>query len=350
MKRTLIATNHAPRLRDALALMCGLGIAIAGHAQPGSIMPPARKPSPTPKTSATTKAPATATTKPKATAKSFDTPEQAAQALIAAADPFDEAALKAILGPDGAKLVTSEDHVQDKNQAEEFAEQARAHNRVARDSTNAKVARLLVGNDDWPLPIPIVQSGTKWHFDSKAGAHEVLLRRIGRNELDAIDVCRGFVEAEIDYASEKHDGSDVNQYAQKILSTPGKHDGLAWQGADGTWQGPVGEGIAKVIAEGYSDKLDPFHGYYFKILKGQGPAAPLGEMDFLVKGRMIGGFALVAAPADYEVTGIMTFIVSHEGIVYQKDLGKDTVAQFKAMERYNPDSTWKPVPNDDVNN
>jgi len=141
----------------------------------------------------------------------------------------------------------------------------------------------------------------------------------------------------------KHDGAQVNQYAQRIISTPGKQDGLAWQAADGSWQGPVGEGVARVIAEGYSERTQPYHGYFFKVLKGQGPAAPLGEMDFLVDGAMIGGFALVAAPAEYGVTGVKTFIVSHSGIVYEKDLGPTTLEQFKAMDRYNPDSGWTPV-------
>jgi hypothetical protein len=157
-------------------------------------------------------------------------------------------------------------------------------------------------------------------------------------------VCRGYVEAQRAYALVKHDGARVNQYAQRVISTPGKQDGLAWRAADGTWRGPVGEGIARVIADGYTDRTQPFHGYYFKILKGQGPAAPFGEMDFMVKGAMIGGFALVAAPAQYLVTGVQTFIVSHNGIVYQKDLGERTLEQFRTMERYNPDSTWKPVP------
>jgi len=161
--------------------------------------------------------------------------------------------------------------------------------------------------------------------------------------LDAIDVCIGYVEAQHEYASQKHDGSTVNQYAQRIISTPGKQDGLAWKTPDGTWAGPVGEDIAKVIAEGYSQRSEPFHGYYFKTLKGQGPAAPMGEMSFVVNGVMIGGFALVAAPATYRVTGVKTFIVSHTGIVYQKDLGPSTLDQFHLLEQYNPDKTWTPV-------
>ena len=189
-----------------------------------------------------------------------------------------------------------------------------------------------------------MEEGGSWHFDAEAGADEILLRRIGQNELDAIQVCRGYVEAQREYALTRHDGAKVNQYAQRIISTPGKRDGLAWQAADGSWEGPVGEVIARAIAEGYTKTPSPYHGYFFKVLKGQGPAAPLGEMNFVVKGMMIGGFALVAAPAEYLVTGVKTFIVSHSGIVYEKDLGPETLERFRAMELYNPDSTWTPVP------
>ena len=275
--------------------------------------------------------------------KAFNTPEEAAEALILAAEGFDVPALKEILGPDGVDLVVTEDPVQGRNQSAAFAAEARKQTRVARDPQDPKVAVLSVGAEEWPVPIPVVENDGKWRFDSKAGRQEILYRRIGSNELDAIDVCRGYVEAQDEYASQKRDGASVNQYAQHIISTPGKQDGLAWQAPDGTWQGPVGEEIARVIAEGYTERNKPYHGYFFKILEGQGPAAPLGEMDFIVKGVMIGGFALVAAPADYAVTGVMTFIVGHDGVVYQKDLGPKTLDQFRAMDRYNPDPTWNPV-------
>ena len=275
--------------------------------------------------------------------RTFDTPEKASDALILAAERYDTAAMKAILGPEGVDLVTTEDAVQSENLSKAFAAQAREKTAVEVDPLDPNVAILSVGPEDWPLPIPIVREGGKWRFNTAAGRQEILYRRIGRNELDAIQVCLGFVEAQQEYALTKHDGALVNQYAQRVISTPGKQDGLAWQAADGTWQGPVAEGVARIIAEGYTDRREPFHGYYYKVLKGQGPAAPLGEMDFLVKGAMIGGFALVAAPADYEVSGVMTFIVSHDGIVYQKDLGPKSVDEFRAMERYNPDSSWTPV-------
>ena len=277
--------------------------------------------------------------------KTFPTPEAAVQALIAAAGSFDVEALKAIAGPDGVDLVVTSDPVLDKLQAAEFVAQARVKTQIVRDPKNPRVATVVLGAEDWPAPTPLVEKNGTWRFDSKVGREEILFRRIGRNELDAIDVCVGYVEAQHEYASQKHDGSPVNQYAQRIISTPGKQDGLAWKTADGSWAGPVGEDIAKYITEGYSDRYEPFHGYYFRTLKAQGPAAPMGEMKFVVNGVMIGGFALVAAPATYRVTGVKTFIVSSTGIVYQKDLGPSTLDQFHLMERYNPDKTWTPVEN-----
>ncbi|HEY7304972.1 MAG TPA: DUF2950 domain-containing protein [Bryobacteraceae bacterium] len=275
------------------------------------------------------------------TQQGFTKPEDAAQALIRAADPYDAPTLMKILGPDAQDLVSSGDPTGDKNRGAEFAKLAREKQSVDLDPKNPDRGILSVGNDDWPYPIPIVKRNGKWYYDSKAGRQEILFRRIGENELDAIKICRGFVEAQQEYASEKHDGSEINEYAQRIVSTPGKQDGLAWQNVDGTWGGPVGEAVAKALAQGYGADNPPFHGYYFKVLKGQGPAVPLGQMDFVVEGAMIGGFALAAAPAQYRVTGVQTFIVSYEGVVYEKDLGPDTLKIFKSMERYDPDKTWQ---------
>ncbi len=283
--------------------------------------------------------------KPQAQAaqKTFATAQEAADAMIAAVQAHDVAALESLFGPDGRDLVGTGDPVQDKRLAEEFAALARERKAVVVDPKNANRAILSVGNDDWPLPVPIVRRSGRWVFDTKSGRQELINRRVGGNELDAIEVCRGYVEAQHDYAHMKREGSGVSQYAQRIISTPGKQDGLAWQNADGSWAGPVGESVARVIQQGYSDRAEPFHGYYFKVLKGQGPAAPLGELDFVIKGVMIGGFALVAAPAEYAVTGVLTFMVSHDGVVYEKDLGTDTLKVFKTMERFNPDKTWSPV-------
>ena len=236
----------------------------------------------------------------------------------------------------------------DKNRALAFANKAKEKKSIQIDKNDPNRAILVVGNDDFSLPIPIVKSKGKWTFDTKVGREEILNRRVGANELNAIEICRGFVEAQHDYAGDKHDDAKVNQYAQHILSTPGKHDGLAWQNADGTWSGPVGDEVAKALEEGYKAQAGtPYHGYYFKVLKGQGAAAPMGEMDFMIGGAMIGGFALVAAPAEYRVTGVETFIVGPDGIVYQKDLGPDTLKTFQSMDRYNPDKTWQETDDDE---
>jgi hypothetical protein len=285
--------------------------------------------------------------KPAGKQATYATPEAACDALIAASEKFGVAALTEILGPDGVKLVTSDDKVQDKNQAEAFAAKAREKMAIARDAKDDHRATLNVGADAWPMPIPLVEKNGKWHFDTAAGSEEILFRRVGENELCAIQLCLGYVEAQHEYAAEKHDGARINQYAQRVISSPGKQDGLAWQTADGTWEGPVGHGIATAIADGYTDKREPYRGYYFKILKSQGPAAPMGEMDFMVRGVMIGGFALVAAPSNYGVTGVKTFIVGPAGVVFEKDLGPDTLAQFHGMEKYNPDPTWTPVKADE---
>ena len=275
--------------------------------------------------------------------KTFATPKEAADAFIQAAGTYDVPALDQILGPGDEDLIASEDPVRDKNLAVAFAAKAHEKDSVVVDPKNPDRATLVVGNDDWPLPIPIVKKNGMWLFDTIAGRQEILYRRIGSNELDAIEICRGYVEAQQEYALERHDNSQVNQYAQRIISTPGKHDGLAWWNPDKTLGGPIAEGIAEALQEGYTDKSKPYHGYFFKILKGQGPAAPLGALDFVVEGAMIGGFALAAAPADYRVTGVKTFIVSYEGVVYQKDLGPDTLKIFNEMELYNPDTSWKPT-------
>ena len=273
----------------------------------------------------------------------FDSAQQAADALVDAAEKFDVVALTRIFGPEGDDVVFSGEFAQDRKHATDFAAEAKEKKSVSIDPKTGKRGFLLVGKEDWPFPVPLVKTGDNWFFDSKAGQQELLYRRIGTNELDAIDVCRGYVEAQDDYAVQQRKLYEVNQYAQRIISSPGKQDGLAWQNSDGTWGGPVGENIARAIAEGYTSTSEPYHGYFFKILKGQGPSAPLGEMDFVVKGIMIGGFALVAAPAEYDVTGVRTFIVSHDGVVYEKDLGPTTLDEFQKMERFNPDKSWTPV-------
>ena len=275
--------------------------------------------------------------------KTFATPKEAADAVIQAAAAFDVPELIQILGKDGEDLVSSEDPVRDKDIATTFAAKAQQKYSIVIDPKNPNRATLVVGEDEWPGVIPIVKRNGRWLFDSAAGRQEMLNRRIGSNELDAIEICRGYVDAQHEYAMEKHDGAAVNQYAQRIISSPGKHDGLVWRNPDRSLGGPIAESIADALQQGYTDKTKPYHGYFFKILKGQGPAAPLGRMDFVVEGAMIGGFALAAAPAEYRVTGVKSFIVSYEGIVYQKDLGPDTLKIFREMELYNPDKSWKPT-------
>src|SRR5271165_2419144 len=273
--------------------------------------------------------------------KAFDTPQHAADALIKAAGDYDVPQLMAIFGPDGEDFIESADTVRDKNNGMAFAKEAAAKNSIEVSKSNPNRATIIVGDEGWPFPVPLVKKTGKWYFNAKEGRQEILYRRIGANELDAITVCRGYVEAQKEYASEIHDNSGVNQYAQKIFSTPGKQDGLYWKNADGTSAGPIGEPVAKALEEGYTSGKGGFHGYYFKILKGQGPAAPNGAINYVIEGVMIGGFALVAVPAEYRVTGVKTFIVSYEGVVYQKDLGPDSLNIVKAMELYNPDKTWQ---------
>jgi hypothetical protein len=270
--------------------------------------------------------------------KSFATPKLAADALVQAAEANDTAALKAIFGPAGKAVFPSGDPVADKNRLTEFARKAREKMEVSTETP--KRAILLIGNDAWPMPIPLVQQNGSWHFDAHEGQREILARRIGGNELDAIKLLRGYVEAQHAYASVERDGSGMRQYAQKFLSSQGKHDGLCWRNEDGKPGGPFGDEIAKALAAGYTNKADPYNGYYFRILTGQGPAARLGSREYVVKGMMIGGFAAIAWPANYGQTGIQTFLVNNDGVVYQKDLGADTAKIAPGMKRYNPDKGW----------
>jgi hypothetical protein len=207
---------------------------------------------------------------------------------------------------------------------------------------------LHVGNGDWPFPIPVVKKGDHWLFDTMAGKEEILNRRIGRNELNAIQVCLAYVDAQREYVLKDRDGDKLLEYAQKFISREGEKNGLYWEAKEGEPQSPLGPLIAKAAGEGYAGrkpggKRNPYHGYYYRILKAQGKNAPGGEYDYMVSGKMIGGFALVAYPAEYGNSGVMTFIVNHDGVVYEKDLGKDTEKIATAMKKFNPDRTWKKV-------
>ena len=279
--------------------------------------------------------------------ETFATAEQAGAALIDAAARFDEKRLINLVGESNKDVIFTGDVEHDRQRARDFTAEATKKNRVAVDPKSGTRATVIVGDEDWPFPVPVVKRGGKWFFDAVAGRTELLHRRIGENELDAIEICRGYVEAQHEYALLKREGSAVNEYAQRIIASPGKQNGLAWQNADGSWDGPVGERIARAIAQGFTPGAEPYRGYYFKILKGQGSAARLGQMDYVIKGVMIGGFALVAAPAEYEVTGVKTFMVSYDGVVYEKDLGAKTSEQFQKMELFNPDKTWQVVADTD---
>jgi len=268
----------------------------------------------------------------------FATPQEAAQALIDAAEHNDIAAMLKVLGPDGKDIIESGDPAEDMKHRAEFA--SSAHQKLRIDQDNPLNTTLVIGEQEWPFPIPLVEKDGKWRFDPSKGRLEILARRIGRNELNAIDVCRGYVEAQLEYAAEDRNKAGMLQYAQKIVSSPGKHDGLYWDGAN-----IVPKSFAEA-AESYAkegNKLQPFHGYYFKVLKAQGPDAQGGSLGYVVKGQMIGGFALVAWPAEYGVSGIHTFIVNHHAIVYQKDLGAGSATLARQMTRFNPDKSWRPV-------
>ena len=277
------------------------------------------------------------------TGRAFESADEAGTALLAAASTFDTAALGEVLGADSYDIINTGEPNVDRQNSLDFAAAGAVKKMIVYAPKNKTRAFLEVGDEGWQFPVPIVKLGNKWYFDTKAGRQEILLRRIGRDELMAIEICRGFVEAQQEYSLTKHDGAAVNQYAQRIISTPGKHDGLAWQNPDGSWGGTIGETAAKAIERTFTGKTAPFYGYYFKVLSGQGPAARLGELDYMVNGTMIGGFALLAVPATYQVSGVKSFMVSYDGVVYEKDLGPNTLEAAKAIERFNPDRTWNVV-------
>ena len=276
--------------------------------------------------------------------RSFPSPDAAAQALVSAAKSGDLTGLIEILGPGSKEILATSDPVADQQIRKKFVARAAVKMKLVADPNEPNAKNLVVGKDEWPLPIPIVQVGGKWYFDVDQGKQEILARRIGSNELDAIEVCRGYVEAQNAYAEVDRTGSGTPHYALKIVSAPGYHDGLYWaSGSDDKEESPIGEIIAKAFAEGYTQKHDPYHGYYFQILTAQGPHASGGEMSYVLDGLMTKGFALIAWPSDYGSTGVMTFIVDKAGIVYQKDLGPKTPAIASAYPAYDPDETWTPV-------
>ena len=275
--------------------------------------------------------------------RTFASPEEAVKALVDALKSNDAKAVEAIFGPGSRDILLSGDAVADKAVVEKFLSRYGEKHRL--EVTEAK-ATLSIGNDDWPFAVPLVKKEGLWCFDTKAGREEILARRIGQNELSAIQVCLAYVDAQREYALKDRDGDGLLEYAQKFGSDKGKKNGLYWKVAEGEEQSPLGPLAAAAQKQGYSKKgqePEPFYGYYYRILTGQGKNAPGGAYDYAVKGNMIGGFALVAYPAKYGISGVMTFIVNHNGVVYQKDLGMHTEKTAQALKLFNPDSTWKKV-------
>ena len=274
----------------------------------------------------------------------FASADEAVKALVAALQSSDGAKLLAVLGAGAEPIVSSGDPVADKAEKEGFLASYAAKNALVPGDADTMV--LEVGQDQWPLPIPVVRRNGRWFFDGAAGAEEIVYRRIGRNELGAIDVCLGIVAAQEEYASEGRDGQPAGLYAQKVLSDPGRHNGLYWSVAPGESPSPAGPLLAKASAESYTfaaGSATPYHGYVYRMLTAQGPAAPGGAKSYLVDGGMIGGFAFVAYPAEYRQSGVMTFMVGRDGVIYQKDLGPKTAELAREIKDYNPDPSWTPV-------
>jgi len=273
--------------------------------------------------------------------RTFATPREAVQATIDAAEHNDTAALLQLFGPDGKDIVESGNPAEDKDSRAEFARSAHEKLQIEEDRLAPDRVTFTVGAQEWPFPVPVIRRDGKWQLDSAAGRLEILARRIGRNELNAMEVCRGYAEAQLEYAAGPRDGDRVLKYAQKIAATPGKQDGLY---ADGVPDSLVSQAFAEAANLSIGGKKsEPYHGYYFRVLKSQGPDAAGGAFDYVVNGKMIGGFALVAWPADYSVSGIRTLLINHEGVVYEKDLGAATAIQARQMTRFNPDKSWRPV-------
>jgi hypothetical protein len=276
--------------------------------------------------------------------KSFKSPEEAVGALVGAVKSNDTKELLMILGPSGKELIFSGDEVADKSGRERFVKAYEEKNKLV--SENDKKIILYVGNEEWPYPLPIVKRVENWHFDTMAGKEEILNRRIGRNELNAIKVCLAYVDAQREYILKDRDKDMLLEYAQKFVSDHGQKNGLYWEAKEGEEQSPLGPLMAKAAGEGYTEKRpigkrDAYHGYYYRILKSQGKNARGGEYDYIVNGKMTGGFALVAYPAEYGDSGIMTFIVNQDGVAYEKDLGKKSENIATAMKKFDPDKSWK---------
>ncbi len=278
--------------------------------------------------------------------KSFSSPEAAVEAVVSALKNKDQKMLKAIFGHGSRELLSSGDEVADRESRELFLRFYEEKNKL--EKTGDKKAILYIGKEDWPLPIPLVKKGKSWFFNTKEGREEIINRRIGENELSVIRVCMAYVDAQREYALKDRDGDKLLEYAGKFVSEPEKKDGLYWETKEGEKLSPMGPFFAAAREEGYAatgpdDKPIPYHGYYYKILTAQGKNAPGGAYDYVVNGKMVGGFALVAYPARHGSSGIMTFIVNQDGVVYERNLGKETEKIAQAMKIFDPDKGWKKV-------
>jgi len=280
-----------------------------------------------------------------ATQQVFPSPDAAVSALVAADKADDMKTLSSILGPDADQVLSSGDPVADKNARDDFVNRYQEMHRLEYDDQGRVV--LYVGANNWPVPIPLVKKSGGWVFDTAAGKDELLYRRIGRNELFTIKVLEDLADAQQEYASEEHDGASAGQYARRILSDTGKHDGLYWEVADGQPESPIGPLVASATAEGYKKDSGgnpiPFHGYYYKVVTRQGRNAPGGARNYLVNGKMTNGFAFIAYPAEHRASGVMTLMINQDGVIVQKDLGADTAKLASEIAEYNPDKSWLEV-------
>jgi hypothetical protein len=275
--------------------------------------------------------------------KTFSTPGEASEALILALTNADQDDLLKILGPGSKEILSSGDETEDKDNREQFVQRYRQMHRLVNELDGTTT--LYIGAENWPAPIPLVHKGATWYFDTEAGKQEVLYRRIGENELTVIQVCNELVDAQKEYYARPHDGGSERQYAQRILSQPGKQNGLYWEAASGETESPLGPLVASAEAEGYTENANqepqPFHGYYFRVLKGHGAAQSGSAQSYLVDGKMTRGFAFVAYPAEYRSSGVMTFVVDQDGVVYEKDLGPKSEAVAKSLTLYDRNRDWR---------
>ncbi len=316
----------------AVAAVAALGFVSSVAAQSGAQKPASGAPASTERKFST----------PQAGQETFSSAADATQGLLKAIQNDDQPSLLRVLGPNAKDIIFSGDDAEDKNDRDLFVQKYQQMHRLVTEPDGSTT--LYIGAENWPTPIPLIHKGSSWYFDTADGKQEILYRRVGENELTAIQVCRELVDAEKEYYAQTHDGDPNPQYAQKFFSDPGKHNGLYWVATAGGAASPIGPLVASAATQGSGEadqKLQPFQGYYFKILNRERTKAPGGSRSYLVDGKMTRGFAFLAYPAEYRSSGVMTFVVNQDGIVYEKDLGPKTDAMAKALTRYRPDASWR---------